>query len=73
MTPAEFEAGVQLLHESDSTLDSWEFLRMSRDEYAERVTGKRSDPPRTELYTYDHSGNVLSVDVQPVPNWTGPG
>lgn len=43
MTSAEFEAGVQRWHESSSPLDIWEFLGMSREEYAQHVAGTTRD------------------------------
>ena len=50
MSPSEFEAGAQRWHESDSTLDIWEFLGMEREEYARRVAGKTYESPA------DHKG-----------------
>jgi hypothetical protein len=41
MTSAEFEAGVKRWHESDSTLDIWEFLGISSEQYARMVTGQQ--------------------------------
>lgn len=43
MTDAEFADGVARWHESSSMLDIWEFLGMSREQYAERVMGKQNE------------------------------
>jgi hypothetical protein len=44
MTNDEFESGVKRWHESSSTLDIWEFLRMSREQYERMVTGETLCP-----------------------------